>query len=566
MTITTAKSTATLARAVGQAYARPVAGPLVGPFAGSFAGSFAVPLALSALLLAPYAHAVDLDTIQRSLNGIDVVKPGFNTWRIEPTIDLRETYSDNVLLQANERAHGQFITDISPGVLVKHKSRRLKLDGQYLLHLYAHTGEDYGTRRSSSQLRAAAKAELIDEMLFVDTNLSMQLQSISPFAPLLSGNDYANTNSANVKTWQISPYLVNHFGHIARSELRYLHDSVDAGNSGLGSTQGDTLSFQVTSGSRWDKLNWGVHGSDQKIRDKARADSTIRTGVVNLGYQLLPTFAVTAAGYYDDYNYQSVGGSNGGKGGTAGFRWTPSRRSSIEASYGHRYYGPSGYLKMLHGSRRTSWDISYDDSVTTSRSNFLRNGGIVPGAVIPVPGTTAPADLGGLFIPDGPPVILPPPVIPPVFTGYTNFFSNRFFLQKQLRASVSMNLPRTTGLVSVFKVRREALSLRDTDSALLGNALDGVNDNVEQVGVSGLASYVLTPRSNLNFSADIMDNKSLTTGFKARSNAFHVTLRHQLGRKMSAYAELRRVSGVTGLTTGSRYTENALTIALNMKL
>ena len=523
-----------------------------------------MPLALSALLLAPGARAVDLDSVKQSITNLDAVKPSYNSWRIVPMLDLREIYTDNVTLQPSGQTHGQFITEVSPGILINHKGPRLKLDGQYQLHLYAHTGDNYGGRKSSSYLRANAQAELVDNMVFVDSSASMQLQSISPFAPLVSGNEYANTNSANVKTWQVSPYMRNRYGHFASSELRYLHDAVDAGNSALGNTQGDTVSFRLNSGVQWDRLNWGVSGSNQKIHEKIRSDSTIRTAVVNLGYRLVPTFAVTAAGYYDDYDYHALSGSHGGSGAMAGFRWNPSRRTSVDASFGHRYYGPSRSLKALHRSRRTTWDISYDDSVTTSRANFLRQGSISPGTV--VPGGPARADLGGLFTPEGPPLIVPPPAIPPGLTDNLNFFSNRFFLQKQLRANMSLRTARTTAAISLYKVRREALSLGDAIVTVPGAPLDALNDNLDQVGLGAVATYTLTPRSNLALSTDLSNNKSLTTGFKARASAVRLTLSHQIGRNIGASAELRRVTGVTGLTRGPKYTENALSVALNMKL
>jgi uncharacterized protein (PEP-CTERM system associated) len=538
MTITTAK----LARALRQAY------PL--------------PLALSALLMALPAQAIDLDLdkLQNTLNDIDAVKPPGNRWRIVPMLDVRQIYTDNVSLQPAERAHGQFLTELAPGVLVKRDSRRLKLDGLFQLHLYANTNDKYATRRSSNKLRANARAELVDDMVFVDGSASMFQQSISPFSQFVSGNEYADVNRANVKTWQVSPYLINRFGHVARSELRYLHDSVDAGNSGMSSTTGDTLSFRLNSGSVWEELGWGISASEQKIHDPRRNDSTIRNGALNLSYRLTNSFAVTAASVYDDYDYEAIGGANGGNGWSTGFRWTPSSRTSVDASWGQRYYGPSRSLKALHRSRRTAWNISYDDSVVTSRSNFL-----LAAQVPTLPGGEIPAQLpGGIFNPGLPPVQVP--VLVPPLGGGINFFSNRYSLQTQARAGVTLRGGRSSAVVNLFKIRREALSVRGVDDQILGSPVESVNDNIEQVGVNTLLTYNLSPRSSVLLALDASDNESLTTGFKARASAARLSLRHKLGRNIAATAELRRVSGATGLTSGARYTENALSVTLNMTL
>ncbi len=549
MTITTAK----LARAVSLAWARPL------------------PLALSALLLAPAARAIDLDLdgVQKSLNGLDVVKPDANSWRIVPMLDVRQIFTDNINLAPPERAHSQFLTAISPGVTVKHKGPRLLVDGIYQVNLYANAHDVYGTRPSSTNMRANAKAKLIDDMLFIDGSASIFNQSISPFAQLASDNDYASANRARVRTWQVSPYLINRFGRLARSEVRYRHDSVDAGRTGFGNSEGDTLSFRLNNGVHWDDLSWGLSASQQEIRDSVRNDSTIRTASANLGYQLLPTFGVNAAVLYDDYDYQSVGGANGGRGWNTGFRWTPSRRTSVAAGVGHRYYGPSRMLSAQHRTRRTAWNLSFDDSVITSRASFLlpRNGLPVTGN----PGDPAPADLGdGLFNPGIPdpnlPPVLPPVVLPPGFTDNLNFFSNRFSLQKQLRATMTLRGARSGAVTSLFKVRREALSVRTDDTDVVGTPLDTVYDNLIQTGVNTALSYRLTPRSNLTLSGNVTENESISTGFKARSKAIRLNLRHELGRKISGNAELRRVSGATGVTEGARYTENAISVSLNMTL
>lgn len=524
----------------------------------------AVALAWAPLLAAPGAHAVDLAEVKSTISGLEAAKPSANSWRIVPLLDVSQIFTDNVNTQPGERAHSQFLTAISPGVLVSRKGPRLVLDGQYQYHYYANAHEQYGTRRSVNQLRANARAELVEDMLFVDARATALQRGISPFGQQVSDNSYSSANSANVKTWYVSPYLVNRFGRVARSELRYVRDSVDAGNSGLASTDGDTLSFRLNSGVAWNDFGWGISASEQRIDHKVRNDSTIKQGSVNLSYQLFPTLGLTAAVMHDDYDYEAVGGANGGRGWSTGFRWTPSRRTSLQASWGHRYYGPSRVLNATHRSRRTLWTLSYDDAVVTTRANFLLPDSVTPGTVGP---GVIPGSLGDLFTPGVPDVVgLPPTGLPPSLPGGINFFSNRFSLQKQLRASMAWRGGRSNLVASAFHIRREALSVREVDGEILGNPIDTVNDNIDQVGVNGVLTYRLAPRSNLVLSASVTDNESIITGFKARSHATRLSLRHQLGRNMTGVAELRRASGATGVTTGAKYTENALSVSLNMKL
>ena len=533
--------------------------------------AYAGPLALWALLPASAAYAVDLDSIQSTVNSLDVVKPNANSWRIVPMLDLRQIFTDNVNSQGPGRARSQFITDIAPGVMVSHRGPRVIVDGKFQFHYYANAHKDTGARRSSNRLNGNAKAELVDDMVFVDASAGSFQQGISPFGALVSDNDYASANRANVTTWQISPYVMNRYGRVARSELRYTHDQVKTSSGGLRNSSGDALVFRLNSGAAFRDFGWGLNLSKQRIDYAARNDSTFQNASLNLSYQLLPTFGLTAAALYDDYDYEAIGGANGGDGWTAGFRWTPSRRTLLQASAGQRYYGPSRSLKAQHRSRNTVWNLSYDDSVATTRGNFLMPVTLTPDPATGLPVIIGPADLGGdLLRPDLPrPAPVPnDPVtgLPPSLTENLNFFSNRFSLQKQLRASVVLRAARSSATVSLFKVRREALSLREDDSEILGSPIDRVNDNIEQLGMNVSLIYRLSPRSSMSLSGDVIDSESLTTGFRARSNATRLTLRHQLGRNIAGSVELRRLKGLTGLTSGVRYTENALSASLNMQL
>jgi uncharacterized protein (PEP-CTERM system associated) len=522
MTITTAK----LARAVAQAYARPLA----------------VPLALAALLLAPSARAA---------------------WTFVPSLDLRETYTDNVALQTSENARGQFVTEVTPGFLLKHKGPNLTVNANYQLQYFLMQDHDVGgTNHSARRLQAEAHGKLIEDLLYVDGNASRGQQNISPFGQNIGGNDYASANRTEVQTWRISPYLVHRFGSTATAELRYARDSVDAGRTGLGNTEGNSLSMNLNSGAAFHKLGWGLQLSEQKIDDSIANDTTIKTANGTLRYKVVPTLDLTAGIGYDSYDYQALGGATSGKAWNAGFAWNPTRRSSLTASLGHRYFGPSRVIKALHRSRHTTWSINYDDSVTTTRANFL-----LPSAI-----DTA-SLLDGLFTPS-----FPDPVerqraveayilstgLPPSLANNINYFSNRYSLQKALRASVAFREGRTSALFSVNRTRRDALSVRATDSELLGSSLNTINDNTSQKGFTAQWDYRLSGRTTLNLVSDIYDNESLSTGLKARSSSVRFSAHHQLSAKMTATLEVRRIEGA--ILGGSPYTENAVSAALSMKL
>ncbi len=522
MTITTPS----LARAVARAWARPLA----------------MPLALATLLLAPSAQAA---------------------WTFVPTLDLRETYTDNVALQEAALAQGQWVSEITPGFMLRHKGPRLTVNAHYQLQYFVMQDKDIsGTNRSARNLQADAHAKLIDEVLLVDAMATRAQQNISPFGQVVQNNAYSSANRTEVQTWRVSPYLVHRFGSEATAELRYARDSVDAGRVGLGNTDGSTTSLNVNSGAAFRTLGWGVQLSEQKISDSLATDSTIKTGNLNLRYKVVPTVDLTAGVGYDSYDYNSLGGATSGKSWNAGAAWNPSRRTSLTASLGRRYYGPSRSLKATHRSRTTTWNIDYDDSVTTTRANFL------------LPSAIDTADmLDGLFRANFPDPIERQKAVeayilanslPPALANNINYFSNRYSLQKQLRASMAFREGRTSALFSAYRVRREALSVRETDSPLLGNSVNTINDNTSQKGFTASLDYRLAGRTSLTLASDVTENASLSGDLQMRSSSVRLGMRHQLRAKLSGTVELRHTAGA--LVIGRPYTENAVSASLSMQL
>lgn len=561
MTITTAK----LARAVALAYARPLA----------------LPLALGVLMLAPAARAGAAPPEPAQAEGVPAKwtpnqalaapqaappaarPPTLSRW-FTPTFDLRQSYSDNVALRPDGGERGSLVTELVPGLRVRHKGPRVAFNGQYEFHYYKMSQDVPGTRQSSRVLRADGKAALVDDLFYMDGNAAIQNQAISAFAQNTNGNDYADANRTEVRSWRLSPYLVHRFGSFATGELRYTRDSVDAGRSGLGNTDGNTYSLRLNSGKRYRDLGWSLAVSQQDIDDEVRNDSTIKTANLNLTYKLSRTFNLLGGVGYDNYDYQALGGANGGKSWNAGFGWTPGARTSLQLTTGHRYYGPSRSLTAMHRSRHTVWSLKYDDTVSTTRANFL-----IPTAV-----DTA-ALLDGLFLPN-----FPDPEeraraveayirlngLAPSLSDSINYFSNRYMLQKQLRATMAWRGAKSGAVVSLFKLRRDALSVRETDSVLLGNSLSTLNDNVRQQGFETTLTYRVAPRTNLSLIVNSTQNESLTTGFQFRNNVLRYTLRHQLAPRMVGTFEMRHLKGNTSLLVASPYIENAIAASLSMQL
>ncbi len=500
-------------------------------------------------------------------------------WDITPSVMLRETYTDNVNLQRDELAEAQFITELTPALSIGHTSRSLTLRSTFRVRAFAFTDHKVsGPNRSANEFSLNGQARLIDDLLFLDVNGMRAQRTISAFGQQYNGNDYATANRAPITSYSISPYLVHQFGSKANLQLRLTRDAVkssrtvDGVETGFGDTNGTSISASLASGRAFRTVSWGINYVDQTLDNNFSEETRSQVLNTQLRFPIQRTFALLANAGYDKYDYSTLGGVTKGASYSAGFEWNPSTRTRLEATVGHRFVGGTQRLVLSHRSRRTVWNVSYDNAITTSRANFL-----LPAAV-----DTA-AMLDQLFIPN-----FPDPVerqravaayiasagLPSELLDSINYFSNRFVLQKKLAASVAVKLPRTVMLASVYSTRRDALSTQQSDSVLLGSSGGSFSDNVDQIGVSLSLDYRISPRSGLQLSQTNSRSESKTTGLESSNNATRLIFNRTLSKSLKGILEVRSVSGNTGLfaATGPNaafarnYRENAIAASLSLSL
>ena len=499
-----------------------------------------------------------------ALAGLSTAPASQAAWTFTPRLDASETYSDNVALQADSLAQSQWVSMLMPGFTLADHGPRLQFDASYGKRFYNYSkGSTDGISNGDQQLSATAKARLIGELLFIDANASIARQTVSAFGPDTSGqfgNGVANTNSSEVKSYHVSPYLQQHFGSTADLTLRIAHDSVQADNILLGNTATNTVAIDVQSGAAFHVLGWGLDLS-RMVQNNNLAQTTSSesaNGTLRYLYSQQLTFSLGAG--YDKFDYQTLGGVTQGKSWSTGLTWTPSTRSSVQASIGKRYFGDNYLLAVNHRSRLSVWRLNYTDAVTTSQQQF----------VLPASISTATL-LDGLFagqISD--PAARAQAVqayilstgLPPSLANNINYFSNSYFLQKQLQASAAFNPgPRTTLIVTLANMQRTGLSTVQTASDLLGPNASALNDNLRQRSATAVLNWRWSARTAVNVAADYSTTRSEQLGNNGNNKALRLALNHRLAQRLTANLELRRVQGALG--GGSHYTENAITATLS---
>ena len=485
--------------------------------------------------------------------------------RVTPTLTVTETWTDNVALQAGPRAHSELVTQLAPGITAVRRGRRLNLSASAQLHQFLYL-RDYrnNTADSEVQYNAALQGMLVDDLLFVDASATRGQRSISAFGPQLADDLYALGNRTSIKTWSVSPYLVQRFGRAATAQLRYTVDQVESGRRGLNKTEGQSVAASLASGESFKDLGWGLSYYRQELDATRQGDSSTQTLSGNLSYKLTPRLSLTANGGYDRYDFGAFGGENEGSNWSAGFAWNPSQRTRLQASVGRHYYGKTGSLNASHRSRHTVWSINYSDAITTTRQQFL-----LPAAI-----DTA-ALLDRLFSANYPDPVERERIVqayiaatglPPSLADNVNYLSNRYMRQKLLQASTIWRKGRSSVLASLYASKRDAVSDQQSDSELLGSQLATLNENVRQRGVNLTYNYQLNSRTNAVGTWNVARVDSLTTGIEDLQRVLRLGVTRRYGERLLGTVEVRRRSGNVGAVSTDRYKENAISASLSMQL
>jgi uncharacterized protein (PEP-CTERM system associated) len=501
------------------------------------------PLALAALLLSNECRA---------------------QWRVTPSIDLRETYSDNVNNQVGDQAQSGFVTDASPRISVSGNGPRLRLNATAEWHRYDYSSDDIpNVRNSERRYNAGAQFTAVKELLYVDASANAQRQAVSAFGPL-SDNSFSNINNTEIRTWSISPYLRHRFGSTATLLARYSRDSVSGGSGvGFGNTTSNTRSANLASGTSFVNIGWDLNYSHQDLQAQNAGGTSSENTVANLQWRVLPLLSLTASAGYDKYEYAVINQVTAGKSWSAGFIWQPTTHTRVQASYGRRYFGNTGSLDATYRTRHTTWRLNYNDSVTTTRQQFL----------IPSTLDTA-ATLDAMFA-----AAYPDPIerqqavqayiasagLPTSLTNNINYLSNRYIRQKRLQGQFALRGSRSDLLLTAFSEQSIALSLLQEDSSLLPSQLSNLNDSTRQRGVNATADYRLSPRTTAQANANFTHAESVSTGIANNYRSVSVSLSRHFAEKINGALELRHSNGRAGTFDSSNYHENAIVASISVR-
>mgnify|MGYP006401859681 CR=1 FL=1 len=344
-----------------------------------------------------------------------------NAWAAEsaseiiPRLSLRGIYTDNIFLD-DVNPTSEFVTEVTPGVQWKKKSRRVSITADLALQIlnYAETENQEGDSTVLfPQFRLDTKTSLIPNYFFLDLGGQYNQSSAVLNDRLTFDNINLVGDRLDYTSYRVSPYIQHQTGSgfyyylkAEQSEINYDREDYSASET-LSDTLNERYDLNVNNGQQNTRIHWSMSASSTTTeRDTLLYHlSEYRSAQVNLDYRLSSKWSVVAK-YGNSENFidgieRGVNGEyvSGGFSWTpsnrfmlsattgdqyqdANLRWTPSRRTDVELGYRNSEVGiirgESYNAKVQWRARRVSSFLRYTESVTNEQLQTINGNTVIP--------------------------------------------------------------------------------------------------------------------------------------------------------------------------------------------
>ncbi len=284
------------------------------------------------------------------------VSGGARSLTVTPSFESGVTYTHRS--KAVDGTNGDsLILQLRPGVQLSSRSGRVQGSLSYALGGIYRAGRTDG-HSLENNLSASAKAELVENWMFVDGTASITQQSLSAFGEqTVGGASASNANRVEVGNLSLTPYVAGRIGEFAGYKASLTAAATNTRRSLANDSTSTGGSLSLSSLSSGTVFGWGLDGTWQEV--DFRQGRTTENGRITASLRIVPdvdwSFALRAGqestnvGSLDKRTYDNWGASA---------RWTPSPRTSAVLDTDRRYFGNSHKLALEHRMARSSIRIS----------------------------------------------------------------------------------------------------------------------------------------------------------------------------------------------------------------
>jgi uncharacterized protein (PEP-CTERM system associated) len=478
-----------------------------------------------------------------------------NRWRFVPSVNLRETATDNVDQSSDANKTGDFITEIIPGISIEGNGARVKGHFNYRMDnlIYA---RDSSKNNLQNFLDADGSVEAIEHFLFIDGTASITQEALSPFGPRPTDATSTTRNRTETRAFELSPYIRGRLGETSTDyDVRYRYSVVHSTGDASDNSRVGEATASLRGLTRWTDLGWQVMANSQTIDNDVQRDTQADRARGVLTYTVDPQFQVYGTGGYERNDYvtaETVGRTTYG----GGFQWAPTPRSNVHGLWERRFFGNGWDVGARHRTPFFSFDVSDRRDVTTDSQIRTSAGSGAAYDLVFAALTTRipnPIDRAAETL-----RILQGGGIPPGLGLPPDFLVGTAFVEHRQQASAAFLGVRNTVAFTVYQLHRNTLAADTTGI----NGPANQADNTRERGASAAYSHRLTPSSSLSAIGSLLRTTSETGNLASHQWDGRVSYVTQLGPHASGSLEYRYVRFDSDIGSASDYRENALTASV----
>jgi len=425
------------------------------------------------------------------------------TFRVQTSLSILETLTNNVNLSPSGSAQGDLVTQLTPGITFNEVGARASLTGSLSVPivLYAKTGAENNTAYVNANL--LGNVEVIEKFFFIEAVASASPQYFTPFGPQPQGLANATQNRYQSVFYRVSPYIKG--GRAGDIEYLVRNDSIwDSPYSTPFSVNNSFTNQTVANvGKQAPQLGWLLEYNRTSVQFSNNSGSPLLTELsrLRLTHSPDPQLTLGVSGGYEnnDYTFSHSSGPIYG----VGARWFPTERTNVEALWEHRFFGSSYLFNFSHRTPLSVWLAQASRNITT-----------YPQQVASLPaGVDIPSLLNQLFLSS-----LPDPAqrqaavdqfiinrgLPTTLSSPVNVYTQQITLQTSASASVGLLGARNSIFLTAFYLQSQPITAAGND---IPGFIAGFNANT-QVGANIVWTHPLTPSLTLVTSGTISRTES----------------------------------------------------------
>ncbi|MDW3095269.1 MAG: TIGR03016 family PEP-CTERM system-associated outer membrane protein [Gammaproteobacteria bacterium] len=317
------------------------------------------------------------------------------SWKIQPSVEARLGYSDNIEFDDSGDEDSGFIGQINPGVSIQKDEGRLLVQLDYLMqNFYYLDDSDLSTDHT---LDAISRYEFVPKTFFLNGYATVTQVLVDSTEQISVDNLNSTGNTTDEITLGIEPVWEQNLGTYMKARAAYLYavqnfeDETDEDQVGGDIDDNDRHRFLANLGNRdvdSDRFDWGLGYRNEEVEFEDGEEFKFVSQQVDVGYDLTSRIEIVGTYGYEDNDFGNIVITDEDEDDVfwdAGFIYSLGEFTALEVRRGERFFGNTWESRLNVGGPKLSASINYEEDTSlevldsidsdgfSSQENLLQN-------------------------------------------------------------------------------------------------------------------------------------------------------------------------------------------------